>query len=561
MAADQYRPSPTDDDCSLVESPSAGEPSEFAPLLGPGADSRGVGACRALLRLAGFAAPISAGYSLAYVSQLTTTFFVGHLGGAPLAAACLALAFANATSFGVLVGLAAPMDVLCAQAFAGAPDPEAVGEVLQLALAVAAVAIVPMAALWWSAGPLLALLGQDPEVVQLAASFLRALLPALPGFAAFECVKRFLQAQGIASAYTAVVAATTAAGVPLTYLLVRSSYGLGFLGAPVAIAAMNWGNLALMLLYIRFFDGARGWGGFSWKALRLDALRTYLKLAAPAVLQVAAEWWTFEVLAVMAGLLGSAQLAAQSVLATATSFVFMFPLGTGVAATTLVGQAIGAGRPREAELLAKSGLALGFLIGLAILLLFLVVRNHLGPAFTDDPAVTDRVALALPIAAVYSLADAVNTVAAGVLRGIAQPAHAAFASFVGCYLVGLPLGAYLAFGRPEHRLRGLWIGVASGAALSAVWGLFFVFNASFDEEVMKARARLGTRVPSECEGEAAERRAVPVLVPRPQAPRLPRVHSGSLSSFTYGRSPIAPPALVLLHGDLGLVRADALGVP
>jgi len=87
-----------------------------------------------------------------------------------------------------------------------------------------------MALLWIFASPLLSLLGQDPAVVNLTSTFLRLLLPSLLPTLAFECLKRFLQAQGIAIAYSFVILASTLLNFPLTYFLIWSQHGIGIQG-------------------------------------------------------------------------------------------------------------------------------------------------------------------------------------------------------------------------------------------------------------------------------------------------------------------------------------------
>jgi MATE family multidrug resistance protein len=98
-----------------------------------------------LRQLSTFALPISAGYLLSYVCQVTSIFFIGHLGSLELAAACLALTYANVIAFSVGVGLATGMDTLCAASFSGrTDDPTAVGRVMQQALLVMLIASLPI---------------------------------------------------------------------------------------------------------------------------------------------------------------------------------------------------------------------------------------------------------------------------------------------------------------------------------------------------------------------------------------------------------------------------------
>ena len=89
-----------------------------------------------------------------------------------------------------------------------------------------------------------------------------------------------------------------------------------------------------------------------------------------------AEWWGFEVHALLAGLQGGTQLASQvprisasvvqssrvadcemqTVLIQTIGLTFMVPLGLSIASTTRVGNALGANNPEKAALCARVAL-------------------------------------------------------------------------------------------------------------------------------------------------------------------------------------------------------------
>ena len=61
------------------------------------------------------------------------------------------------------------------------------------------------------------------------------------------------------------------------------------------------------------------------------------------------EWWCFEILAIFAGMLSNAELAAQVAIINIITLLFMIPLGVQFAASSLVGIEIGAGNPQQAK--------------------------------------------------------------------------------------------------------------------------------------------------------------------------------------------------------------------
>jgi len=104
--------------------------------------------------------------------------------------------FANITWWSVVYGLATALDTLCSQAFTGAMSVTTVGVHLQTGILVMGIFVVPVSLVWWNGEYLLLALGQDPQLAALSGIYLRYLIPSIvPGFL-FECLKRYLQAQG-----------------------------------------------------------------------------------------------------------------------------------------------------------------------------------------------------------------------------------------------------------------------------------------------------------------------------------------------------------------------------
>src|SRR5690606_34410666 len=154
--------------------------------------------------------------------------------------------------------------------------------------------------------------------------------------------------------------------------------------------------------------------------------------------------------------LGSRIASAHQIAIGLASFTFMGALGVASATSVRVGHSVGAGRsPRLPGML-------GMCVGGGVMALgglaFGLFPRQLASLFTDDPEVIARGAELLRIAAVFQLADGVQTVGAGALRG-AGDVRFSFAANVGAYwLVGLPLALFLGFGL-DLGAKGLWWGL------------------------------------------------------------------------------------------------------
>lgn len=80
--------------------------------------------------------------------------------------------------------------------------------------------IIPQVIIFFHSEYLLLRLKQEPAVAALAGQYLKVLSFGLPGYAVFEVARRWLQAQGLMSPPTIVVALVAPTNVLLNYLLV-----------------------------------------------------------------------------------------------------------------------------------------------------------------------------------------------------------------------------------------------------------------------------------------------------------------------------------------------------
>jgi MATE family multidrug resistance protein len=94
--------------------------------------------------------------------------------------------------------------------------------------------------------------------------------------------------------------------------------------------------------------------------------------------------------------------------------------------------------------------------------------NRLLPlAFTTDTDVIALAATLLPVAAAFQIFDGTQAVCIGILRGLGRTRIPAVSHFFGYYVLGLPVGYYLAF-RAGLGVVGLWWGLVVGLTTVAL---------------------------------------------------------------------------------------------
>ncbi|KAL1862583.1 hypothetical protein VTK73DRAFT_6746 [Phialemonium thermophilum] len=423
-------------------------------------------------------------FVLQYSINVASIFAVGRIGKLELGAVSLATMTANITCYAPFQGLATSLDTLCAQAY-GSGHRHLVGLQCQRMTVFLWLLIIPVAAVWSQAEPILALLIPEKRSAELAAQYLHVSLLGVPAMVAFEAGKRFVQAQGLFHATTYVLMIAAPLNILLNYLFVWR-FGWGFVGAPIAVVVTQNLLPLLLFLYVWLIDGHQCWGGFSKRAFANWG--PMVRLALPGMIMVTAEWFAFEILTLASGQFGTSYLAAQSVLVTLTSLTYQIPFPLSIAGSTRVANLIGAKLAGAARTSAKVTFVGGFLVGMFNLTVVAAFRYQIPLLFTQDPEVVEIVAQAIPVCAVMQLFDGMAGVAHGLLRGIGRQEIGGYANLGAYYLVALPVAFGLSFGL-DWKLEGLWFGVTIGLILVGLIEYWFIYQSDWDRAVREAEDR------------------------------------------------------------------------
>ncbi|XP_021314903.1 protein DETOXIFICATION 16 isoform X3 [Sorghum bicolor] len=388
--------------------------------------------------------------------------------------------------------MASSLDTLCGQAF-GAGQHHLLGIYKQRAMLVLAAVSVPVSLVWAYTGDILVWFRQDREIAAGAGSYIRCMVPALFLFGQLQCHVRFLQPQNVVVPVMLSSGATVAVHVAVCWLLVRR-LGLGADGAALANAVSNLVNLSALALYIRLSPSCKAtWLGFSRQAFH--GILGFLKLAMPSAAMVCMEWWSFEFLVLLSGLLPNPKLetAVMSICFNTYVFAFMFPMGLGAAASIRVSNELGAGRPPAARLATRVVMLLAFSLGVSEGLVMVLARTLLGYAYTNDKEVVLYTARLMPILAACTLLDCLQCVLSGtitsVVRGCGRQKIGAFINLAAFYIVGIPVAAIFAFVCHLGGM-GLWFGILIGVAVQMVLLLCITLYTNWNKEVLKANDRV-----------------------------------------------------------------------
>ena len=213
-----------------------------------------------------------------------------------------------------------------------------------------------------------------------------------------------------------------------------------------------------------------------------------VRLALPGLLMVEAECLAFEILTLAASYFGTAGLAAQSILATLSTFTFQIPFPISIAASTRIANLIGATLADAAKVSAKVAGFAAIAVGLFNIILLSSLRNNLPQLFTSDPEVIDLVAKVLPLCAAFQLFDALAACCNGILRGLGRQEVGGYVQLFCYYVVAMPVSMGTAFGL-GWQLYGLWAGVAIALGLVAATEGVFLWRTNWEISVEDANTR------------------------------------------------------------------------
>jgi MATE family multidrug resistance protein len=322
----------------------------------------------------------------------------------------------------------------------------------------------------------LALLGQDPAIVAVAADYVDALAWGLLPALWFMVLRQFTGALQRPRAALVAQLVALAVNVLGNWALIFGNLGmpaLGVVGSGVATTIANWVSFLGLLGFVLVDRRMRRYSllGRFWRAdwpRLLELFRLGLPVAGVLLLEVA----LFSAAVYAIGAISTEQLAAHQIAIQCAAVTFMVPFGLAQAATVRVGLAAGAG---DREGVRRAGWT-PFFLGLAFMSATAVALWAWGRPIAGlflDLSVPANAAVALvaveflAVAAVFQVFDGSQTIAMGALRGLKDTRVPMAFAALGYWVLGFTAGCVAAFPLGMGGL-GVWIGLALGLGAVAI---------------------------------------------------------------------------------------------
>lgn len=356
----------------------------------------------------------------------------------------------------------------------GQRDREGAAAVCQQAIGMALIIGTAMLAVGWAIIPWVVRAMQlEGPAAELASEFFRIVLLVTPMLASTAVGVACLRGSGDTWTGMWVMMLVNAVNITLSWALVRG-YGafpaLGFRGIAIGTAcAEAFGGVTVLAILARGRSGLKlELGGIipRWNSMR-RILRISIPAAGESLTNSLCQLWFLGLI----NRLGTVATAAHGVAIRSESIAFLAVAAFGVAASTLTGQYLGAGRPDLARRAASTAWLIGGLVlaGLGVLLytqadpmLRLFIGDRQQDVLLEGAPVLRIVAFAMPALATIA-------VLAGALRGAGDTRWPWVFVLLGYLAVRIPLTYY--FTTPTEQ-GGLGLGL-SGAWFAMLVDLCF----------------------------------------------------------------------------------------
>lgn len=390
-------------------------------------------------KLAAPAAATMMSYSLV---GLVDTLAVGQLGPAALAAVGLANTILM-TAGAAVTGLLSATTALTAQ-HEGAGQKAEAGQFLHQAtwLALLGGSVVgSLLALF--AEPLFALLQPGEEVARLGVPYLQVRALGLPLFYLVMARDHFLEGLGDTQTPMRVSLLVNVVNAVLNYTLIYGLLGLPALGVNGSAVATVLAHLISFMAY-RWPLTTLHWREPAYQMLplqrpRLAVMRQLFSVGWPMSVQFTLDLGAWLLMTIQMTWLGALAQAGHQVALRLLGVSFMTIHGVSVAATTLVGQYLGAGQVVRARQYAWAALLVGLGITGLTSVLYLAIPESMARIFTSDPAVIKLAGQLLMMGALFQVVDTLAMVTYGALKGAGDTRYPMVVLLACAWGVGLPL--------------------------------------------------------------------------------------------------------------------------
>ncbi|MFD2445685.1 MATE family efflux transporter [Bacillus sp. CGMCC 1.16607] len=319
--------------------------------------------------------------------------------------------------------------------------------------------------------PILNKMSLEAKVEKVAHGYLVALSVGIIPLFIYNVARSFIDALGKTRVSMVITLISLPVNILFNYLLIFGKFGfpkLGGVGAGYASAITYWLITIIALIIIgkqKPFSDFRIFHQFH--PISLKKWSEILKIGVPIGFAIFFETSIFAAVTLLMSTFDTVTIASHQSALNFASFLYMFPLSISMALTIVVGFEVGAKRMKDAKIYSWLGVSIAIVISILSGLVLLLLRTEIAGLYTVDPEVLQLTTQFLLFALFFQLSDAIAAPIQGALRGYKDVNITFIMSLISYWIIGLPVGYYLA-NYTDMGAFGYWVGLIAGLAVGAV---------------------------------------------------------------------------------------------
>ncbi len=410
------------------------------------------------------------------------TMMVGTLGAASIAAVGLTgqprmilLIAAQALCVGTMA--------LCARR-KGAGNPAGANACLNQSLClISVIGILMTLAGYFGAKWLMVLGGANEDTLALSTGYFRIISLAFLPQCWQLCICAAMRAIGKTRVTMVTNITANLINVCLNYLLINGKLGFPAMGVRGAALATACGTVSASLICVVLVTRRGGYFHLQVPRFERTTLGSLFKVGSSSMVEAGCLRIGFLVLARLIAGIGTNAFAAYQIVSQVTGLSFTLGDGVSTAATSLVGQSLGAGRKDRAMAYAQAARRIGTLTAVGLMLVISLASRQLAMLFTADPDIIRNVTLSFAVVIAAMIPQNGRVVQSGALRGAGDVRFVAVCALISVTLLR-PVLTWL-FCYP---LAGLLPGIP--VAVLSPW-IAFLIDSIVRDRLMARRIRRG----------------------------------------------------------------------
>ena len=369
--------------------------------------------------------PLVASMGSITLMQFTDRVFLANYSVDSIAAAMPA-GIASFTFIAFFMGVASYTNAFVAQ-YTGAQAYERVGAALWQGIWFSIFSSCFLASFYFISEPLFTVIGHSPHIRALEVSYFNILTLGAGLVVTSSAMACFYTGRGLTWTVMLVHMTGALVNIPLDYCLINGIGPfpeMGIEGAAIATVTASASIVLILILLIFSRKNRRDFGTWANRKFDRELFGRLMRYGLPSGIQFFLEIFGFTFFIQMLGRLGDLELAVSNIVLSIQALSFLPMVGFHIGTVTLVGQAMGRGRPEEGAYATISAFHITLLYMMIVAALFIFLPEPLLNLFKSDRYSVAQFAeilgmgfILMRFVVLFCFFDALNLVFSGALKG------------------------------------------------------------------------------------------------------------------------------------------------